>query len=77
MLFNSALEHAIRNVQVNQEGQTLNGTHQLLINVDNVNILGGSVHTIQENEEALVVASNEIGPAVNAHKTKTMVMSRD
>jgi hypothetical protein len=44
---------------------------------DDVNILGGSVHTIQRNTEALVVASNEIGLEVNAEKTKYMVMSGD
>jgi len=55
----------------------LNGTHQLLAYADYVNILGGSEHTIKENSEPLVVASKEIGPEVNADKTKYMVMSRD
>jgi hypothetical protein len=32
-------------------------------------ILGGSVHTIKENIEALVVASKETGLEVNAEKT--------
>jgi len=44
---------------------------------DNVNILGGSVHTIKENAEDLIVATKEIGLEVNADKTKYMVMSRD
>ena len=55
----------------------LNGTHQLLAYADDVNILGGSVHTVKENAEALVVATKEIGLEVNADKTKYMVMSRD
>jgi hypothetical protein len=55
----------------------LNGTHQLLVYADDVYILGGSVHAIKENMEALVVASKEIGLEVNAEKTKYMVMSRD
>jgi hypothetical protein len=42
-----------------------------------VNILGGSVHTVRENAEALVVATKEIGLEVNTDKTKFMVMSRD
>jgi biotin operon repressor len=39
--------------------------------------LGGSVHTIKENIEALVVASKEIGLEVNADKNKYKVMSQD
>jgi hypothetical protein len=55
----------------------LNGTHQLVVYGDDINILGGSVHDIEENTETLVVASKEIGLEVNAEKTKYMVMSRD
>jgi GTP-dependent phosphoenolpyruvate carboxykinase len=62
---------------VNQDGLKLNGTHQLLAYVDDVNILGGSAHAVKENAEALVVATKEIGLEVNADKTKYMVMSRD
>jgi len=49
MLLNIALEYAIRRVQVNQDGLKLNDTHQLLAYADDVNILGGSVHTLKEN----------------------------
>ena len=45
--------------------------------VDDVNILGGSVRSIEKNTDALVVASKEIGPGVNADRTKYMVMTRD
>ena len=77
MLFNFALEYAIRRVQVNQDGLKLNGTHQLLAYADDVNILGGSIHSLKENAEALVAAAREIGLEVSADKTKYMVMSRD
>jgi hypothetical protein len=75
LLFNFALEYAIRRVQVNQEGLKLNGTHHLLV-YPNDNILGGSIHTVKVNAEALVVATKEIGIEVNADKTKYVIMSR-
>ena len=56
---------------------THNGTHQLLAYADDVNKLGGSIHTLKENAEALVAAAREIGLEVSADKTKCMVMSRD
>ena len=52
LLFNFALEYAIRRVQVNQDGLKLNGTHQLLAYADDVNILGGGIHALNENAEA-------------------------
>jgi hypothetical protein len=58
-------------VQVNQDGLKLNGTHQLLVYADNVNIVGGSIRTVKENAEAFVVASKEIVLEVSANKLST------
>jgi len=52
MLFNFALGYGMRRVQVNQDGLKLNGTYQLLAYADDVNTLGGSIHTVKENAEA-------------------------
>ena len=46
LLFNFALDYTIKRLQVNQDGLKLNVTHQLPVYAD-VNILGGSVHTIK------------------------------
>ena len=77
LLFNFALEYAIRRVELNQDGLKLNGTHQLLVYADDVNILGRSILTVKEDTEAVVDASKEIGLEVIADKTKYIVMSRD
>jgi hypothetical protein len=77
LLFNFALEYAIRKVQVKQDDLKLNGTHQLLVYADGVNISSRSVLTIKENTEAILVASKKTGLEVNPDKTKYVVMSRD
>jgi len=59
LLFNTALEYAIRRFQVIRDGLKLYGTYQQL--VYDVNILEGSVHTIEENAEVSVGASKENG----------------
>jgi len=76
LLFNCGLEYAIRRVQVNQDGLQLNGTCQLLVYADDVNILGGNILTVKENAKTLVAATREIGLEVSANKSKYMVMSQ-
>ena len=77
LLFNFPLEYTISKVQVNLDGLKLNGTQQLLVYADDVNILGSSIHIIKKNAEDLEFASKETGLEVNSDNSKYMVISRD
>ena len=68
LFFNSAFKYAIRRVQVIQDGLKLNGTLQLLAYADDVNILCGSIHTLEKNTEALLVSIKGTDLEVNADK---------
>ena len=55
MLYNLAFEYAIRRVQVNQDRLEIKWCTSAPAYAADVNILGGSVHTIKKNAEAVVV----------------------
>jgi hypothetical protein len=52
----------------------LNGTHQLLIYADEVNLLGDNRYC-KENTKTLIDASKEVALKVNVKKIKHMLMS--
>jgi hypothetical protein len=75
VLFNFALEYTIKKVQENQVELKLNGTHQLLVYTDDVNLLGDNIDTTKKNTGIFSDTSKEVGPEVNAEKTKYMLLS--
>jgi hypothetical protein len=51
LLFNFALEYAIRKAQENQVGLKLNATHQLLIYADDVTLLEDNIITLKRTQK--------------------------
>jgi hypothetical protein len=75
LLFNFAVEYALRAVQEKQVGLKLNATHQLLAYAGVVNLLGENMDTIKKHIETLTDASKEAGLDINVVKTKYMLLS--
>jgi hypothetical protein len=57
-------------------GLKLNGTHQILVYADDVNLLGDNIDTLKKNTETLIDVSKEVGLEINVEKTKYMLLSR-
>jgi hypothetical protein len=54
LLLNFALEYAIQNFQTNQKGLKLNGTYQLPICPNHVNLLSEIMHTVKSSTEVFI-----------------------
>jgi hypothetical protein len=62
-------------VQENQVGLKLNGTHQHLAYVGDVNLLGDNIDTINKNTESLIDASKEILSRNKCREKLSMLLS--
>jgi hypothetical protein len=54
----------------------LNGSHQLLIHADDVNLLVDNTDTIKKSTETLIDVSTDVGLEVNTEKSKYMLLYR-
>jgi hypothetical protein len=70
LLFNCAVEYAIRKAQESQVGLKLNGTLLLLAYADDVNVLRTNIDTVKKNKETLTDVGKEVGLEINLEKTK-------
>jgi hypothetical protein len=68
LLFNLALESAVRKVQENLLRLKLNGTRQLLAYADDVNLLGDNIDTVNKNTETFIAANKKVGIEINVEK---------
>jgi hypothetical protein len=75
LLFNFALEYAIRRFHKNQKGMKLKGTHQLLAYGDDINLMAENIDTIKKTTEALLDTSKMVGLEVNPNKSKYTLMT--
>jgi hypothetical protein len=76
LFLNFSVQYAIRKFQENSVGLILNGTHQLLVYDENVNLLVYGINTINNNTETLIDAGKEVGLEVNRRKSKYCIVPR-
>jgi hypothetical protein len=57
-------------------GLKSNGTHQMLVYADDMNLLRDNINTIKKNTVTLIDVSKEVGLEVNTDKTKYVLLHR-
>lgn len=72
LLFNIALERAVRDAGIQRDGTIWNKMVQLLAYADDINIIGRTVTAMKGAFLALVRAAKKMGLTVNEEKTKYM-----
>jgi hypothetical protein len=75
-IFNISLEYEIRKVQDSQIALKLNRTHQFLVYVDYMNLLGDNMNNIEKNNDDLIDDIKKVALEVNTQKAKYMLMYR-
>ena len=71
-LITTTIQYAIRKVHETSLGLDMNVTHQVLVHVADVKLIGDDIRTIERNKGVLLNACKDIGLAVNIGKTKYM-----
>jgi hypothetical protein len=55
-------------------GLNLNGTHQVMVYADELNLLGDNSDTAKKNKESLTRVSKKVDLEVNTEQTKFMLL---
>ena len=77
LLFNIALEGAIRRSGVQRNGTIITRSHMLLGFADDIDIIGIGCRAVEEAYTSLKSETARIGLTINSTKTKYMVAGRD
>ena len=76
ILFNIALEYAIRRLGINQTHSLFEGNNQILAYADDVNIMSRDQNTAFDILRKLQESAKDVGLQINTEKTKYMEMKR-
>jgi histidinol phosphatase-like PHP family hydrolase len=75
LLFNLALEYAIRKLLVNVKGTLEYHTTQIVGYADNICLLSRNIKAIKETYQELNGAAKETGLSINVNKTHAMILT--